>query len=179
MEVEGGRLVQRAVVARGVESFGQLGAAHALPVDAQHVGHQALVAVEDAVVVEPVGEVDAFVAGVALDAVLRDAAADGLDRVQREPVQLAPRLGADRIEHAALAQRKAAEHEATIAAGGAIADALGFQQHDVGVAALHQRDGGGQARKAAADDADRRIACSSEWRPGGCAGGRAVVAFPG
>ena len=45
--------------------------------------------VEDALVAEPVGQIDALLARVAVDAVLADAAPDARHRVERELVQLA------------------------------------------------------------------------------------------
>src|SRR5690606_22275985 len=72
--------------------------------------------------------------------------------VHRALVQAAGPLRAEMLQQRGLAQRKAAEDETAIAAGGAVAHFVGLEQDDIAMAALGQAQGGVQAGEAAADD---------------------------
>ncbi len=138
VEMESVRFVQGAEIALAVDALREFLAAHALPLHAQLVGHEALLVVEDAFVVEPVGQVDAAVRGVASNAVAFDTAADMVDGVQRQAVKLRTPVIACRIQQAALAERIAAEHEAAVAARGTMTHRFRFQQHHMFFAPFQQ-----------------------------------------
>src|SRR4051812_29285748 len=127
------RFEQGPEITLAVEPLSELPAADALPLHAQAVGHEALLGVENAVVVKPVCQVDAVIAGITVDLMLVDAAADLFDRVERELIELAAVIKPYRVDDASLAERKAAEHKAAIATGCAKTDAVRFEQHDIGL----------------------------------------------
>ncbi len=175
MEVESARLEQAAEIALGRQTVSQFATAKALPFDAQRVLHEALLRIEHAVVVEPVREDDAFFTHIAINRVVSDAAANGLHRGQGHVIQFFAILRPNCIKYRALAQRKSAEHKTAIAARSAVANCLGFQQDDIGLAPLRQRERRGQACVAPTDDADGSVAAASERGVVGRGGGGAVV----
>ncbi len=116
---------------------------------------------------------------VAVDAVLRDQVArqaDGLDADVPQPLRIGLAELRGELRHAA---GIAGNDLAAGAPGGAVADAVGLEQHDL-VAALGQVQRGRAAGEPGAHDADVRLDVALERRRGGAAaGGRLVPAVGG
>src|SRR5688500_5037246 len=116
---------------------------------------------------------------VAVDAVLLDQLARQLDAFDAEVPEALRIRRAERRGELRHAAGPARDELAARAARGAVADALGFEQHDL-VAAPGEVERGRAAREAGADDADVGVDVALERRQRGAAtGGRLVPASGG
>ena len=147
VEMERVGLEQAARVALRARVGAELVVRQQLPVHVELARHEFLAPAQRRVVLEPVGQHDAAFDRVAGDAVLLDAAADRGDGVARQPVHRARAGGAQVGQQLLVVEAEAAEDEAAVAAGGAVADRLAFQDHHVALAALDQADGRGEPAK--------------------------------
>ncbi|KGS20673.1 hypothetical protein X941_5764 [Burkholderia pseudomallei MSHR5569] len=153
MEVERVALEEAAAIAVRLQPRAQCAFIERLPVDAERLLHQLARRAKARRIVEPVREDHAAVDEFAIDAVARGARADQLDRVDRQAIERAGGLGAERAQQVRVVEAIAAEHEAAVAARRAEADRLRVEQRNVAHAALDEPEGCRQAGQAAADDA--------------------------